>query len=346
MTIHHLPRQRGFTLVELMIAMALGLFLVGAALNVVFANRQAFQIAENQSRLQENARAAFELLAHDIRAAGGNPCGANRVTNNLTNSAALWWANWAAGPIRGFENSAAGDGAHGIVPVGAAMNNRLAGSDAIIVMSANAGETVVAAQHNSGAAPPSFRVTNNQHGFTQGSVILACDEMDAVIFEATNIQPVPANTTIEHAAGGIAPGNIQANLGKTYANGTFLSRLRASFWYVGSNGRGSNSLFRLGVDGQPAPRLDEVVEGVTNMQIQYIERNPATGLLTAGTWINANQIASWPFVLTSPRVEAVRIQLSLSSRDQVGIDPATGNPKTIDTELNETIYLRNREYNP
>ncbi|MBF1165045.1 MAG: hypothetical protein HXL68_08385, partial [Dechloromonas agitata] len=70
----------GFSLVELMIALALGLFLTGVAITIVINNRQTFRTAENQARMQENARAAFEMMARDLRGAGGNPCGANQYT--------------------------------------------------------------------------------------------------------------------------------------------------------------------------------------------------------------------------------------------------------------------------
>ena len=68
--------ERGFSLVELMIALALGLFLTGVAITIVINNRQTFRTAENQARMQENARAAFEMMARDLRGAGGNPCAA------------------------------------------------------------------------------------------------------------------------------------------------------------------------------------------------------------------------------------------------------------------------------
>ena len=88
-----IPGAKGFSLVELMIAMALGLFLTGVAVNIVITNRQAFRTTENLSRMQENARSAFELMARDIRSAGGNPCGTPMIVNVLNNPANLWWAN-------------------------------------------------------------------------------------------------------------------------------------------------------------------------------------------------------------------------------------------------------------
>jgi len=41
----------GFSLVELMIALALGLFLTGVAITIVINNRQTFRTAENQARM-------------------------------------------------------------------------------------------------------------------------------------------------------------------------------------------------------------------------------------------------------------------------------------------------------
>lgn len=342
MTIRYL-KHRGFSLVELMIAMALGLFLTGAALSVMLSNRQAFRTAENLARVQENARTAFELMARDIRASGGNACGANQVTNVLTNANLDWWANWTPGSLRGFENSQAGDLAQAIVPVG---NNRVAGSDAILLLSGNMNQVIVAATHNSAAVPPNFRVTTAQHGFGQGSILMACDSRSAAIFEVTNL---PVGTTIEHAAGGPAPGNVRSSLAPLppYAaykleNGAFLSRLHAAFWYVGNNGRGGNSLYRVSVDGTAVPQVDEVIEGVAaagTLQIEYLQRDLNT--LVLSNWINAAAVTNWinPAPSATPfRVEAVRITLALQSREAIGT-----NNQPIGTTLTETIQIRNRE---
>lgn len=341
--------HRGFSLIELMIAMTLGLFLTGAALSIMLSNRQAFVTSENLSLMQGNARTAFDFMTRDIRAAGGNPCGANLVTNVLANANAAWWANWTPGSLRGFENSQAGDAAQAIVPVGVAPGNRAAGTDAILLLSGNMNEGVVVSTHNAAAAPPNFRVTTAQHGLAQGNIVMVCDSRSAAIFEITNN---PAGTSIEHAAGGPAPGNSRANLNPPllsqypqlpnlyqFEAGALLTRLHGAFWYVGNNGRGNNSLYRVSVDGTSAPRVDEIIEGAQNLQVDYVQRNLAA--LTLSNWINANTVTNWinpappgiPF-----RVEAVRVTLTLQSRDPVGT-----NNLPITTTLAETTYLRNRE---
>lgn len=64
-------RQGGFSLIELMVALVLGLVLIGGVINIFVTNQQAFRTNENLARLQENARISFELTAREIRQAGG-----------------------------------------------------------------------------------------------------------------------------------------------------------------------------------------------------------------------------------------------------------------------------------
>ena len=66
--------QRGLTLVELMIAMLLGLFLLGGLLQIFISSKQTYRMQEGLSRLQENGRFAIDFMARDIRLAGYKGC--------------------------------------------------------------------------------------------------------------------------------------------------------------------------------------------------------------------------------------------------------------------------------
>jgi type IV pilus assembly protein PilW len=59
--------QKGFTLIELMIAITLGLILSAGMINLFVNSNQIYRVNENMSRLQENARFAMSFLARDIR---------------------------------------------------------------------------------------------------------------------------------------------------------------------------------------------------------------------------------------------------------------------------------------
>ena len=63
-------RIDGMTLIELMVAMALGSFLLLGAMTVFTQGQAAFRVNESTARLQEHARLALAFLEDDLRMAG------------------------------------------------------------------------------------------------------------------------------------------------------------------------------------------------------------------------------------------------------------------------------------
>ena len=63
-------QNNGMTLIELLVAMTLGSFLMIGAITVFTQGQSAFRVSDSISRLQENARLALALLESDIRMAG------------------------------------------------------------------------------------------------------------------------------------------------------------------------------------------------------------------------------------------------------------------------------------
>lgn len=72
----HSPQRRsgGFGLIELMIAMVLGLIVLGAAIAVFQSNTRSFRSNEGLNRVQEGARAGYEMMSRDLRSAGTSAC--------------------------------------------------------------------------------------------------------------------------------------------------------------------------------------------------------------------------------------------------------------------------------
>jgi len=69
------PRhQRGLSLIELMIAMVIGLFLMLGLVQVMSASRNAYQLSTGVARTQENSRFAVDFLQRDLRMAGHMGC--------------------------------------------------------------------------------------------------------------------------------------------------------------------------------------------------------------------------------------------------------------------------------
>lgn len=63
----------GFTLIELLIAMAVGLVLLGAMYGVFTVHNKTFSTQEQIAEMQQNARAAMDMMTREIRMAGYNP---------------------------------------------------------------------------------------------------------------------------------------------------------------------------------------------------------------------------------------------------------------------------------
>jgi type IV pilus assembly protein PilW len=61
--------QAGMTLIELMVALGIGAFLMIGAVTVFMQSRTSFRVTESVSRLQENGRFALDALEPDIRMA-------------------------------------------------------------------------------------------------------------------------------------------------------------------------------------------------------------------------------------------------------------------------------------
>lgn len=62
--------QRGVTLVEVMVASAIGLFILGGALYIYTQSRSSYRSGDALARLQESARFALDTMEPDIRLAG------------------------------------------------------------------------------------------------------------------------------------------------------------------------------------------------------------------------------------------------------------------------------------
>jgi type IV pilus assembly protein PilW len=65
-----LLRERGFTLIEVMIALLISMLLLVSFLQIYLSNSQTYRLIQNLARVQENGRFAIDFLAYNIRMAG------------------------------------------------------------------------------------------------------------------------------------------------------------------------------------------------------------------------------------------------------------------------------------
>ena len=82
---HTLQGQRGASLIELMVALLIGLFLLLGAVTVFNQSQSTYRASEGVARLQETARLAMDVVETDIRMA--NYWGMNNRADYVTNRA-------------------------------------------------------------------------------------------------------------------------------------------------------------------------------------------------------------------------------------------------------------------
>lgn len=84
----HKRYTSGFTLMELMIALALGLLIVAAGLAVFLSSQRSLGLQSGMSELQQNANFGMSLVTHDLRHTNLNTASSHRV-NNYNNGSGI-----------------------------------------------------------------------------------------------------------------------------------------------------------------------------------------------------------------------------------------------------------------
>jgi len=74
-------QSRGFSLVELLVAMVIGLVLLGGLVTLMVNSKKNYAQQDYSARLHENARFAMQFLSYDIRMAGYYGC-SNEIIND------------------------------------------------------------------------------------------------------------------------------------------------------------------------------------------------------------------------------------------------------------------------
>lgn len=323
----------GFSLIELMIALALGLIVVLAASAIFLSNKQSYRTNLALGQVQENSRIAFELLARDIRQAGLTGCGNfGRVANVLNNQSTDWWANFG-NAIRGYEGNEDDPG----VAEGSGTAQRVVGTDSLQLLGVTDSGLSVE-QHTANSAQ--FKLNEPSSDLQDGDIIVVCDPDHAVITQVTNYNN--SNVTLVHNTGTGSPGNCSkglgfptqcTTLGNSYEFGrnSQIAKLNAVDWFIGNNRQGGRSLYRVAVvngAGTLTPTAQEMVRNVTDLQLTYHIAGAdsfasATAVTAAGSWGTVN---------------AVRVTLRLQSTEQL----AGTDAQPIVRQVTFPVNLRNR----
>lgn len=277
-------RQRGLSLVELMVSMLVGLFLVGGILQLFIGTKQTYRFTQSLSRVQENGRFVHQLLARDLRMAGFSGCSSDLpVANVLNNPSAQWWTDFSNRKVEIIEG---GDTLSGIsncaAPDSCSAGERIPGTDAIIILRGGDFLYELDGSHNPKSAPLKLKTL---HKLKKGSIVMVCDNRQASILQLTNVNT--SNKTIVHNPGESTPGNCTKSLGLpvectatgtdyTYSEDSILVDFQPVAYYVGASSEdpSQRSLYRLQLtidesSSTAAMESREIVSDVFDLQLSY-----------------------------------------------------------------------------
>lgn len=358
-------RQQGLSLVEILVAMAIGLLLMAGVIQIFMSNKATFRMQEGLGRMQENARFALDYMTRDIRQAGYLGC-----TRNLEIRVGLQDPPAAFTPgvgIQGWEFIGTGHGDNydlNAIDLNTTNGNNegwqgwtTADGDAALDSTPEViiGSDILRVWHTAPTtglvtdiptATPTSLVLDNAVSIASGDFILLSDCVGADLLQ---VCAVNGNTLDLQNGAGCDVGNDPGQQLTTLATHAEVAPLVATTYFIGKQANDPQNppalfIAELQDDGTMANKR-ELVQGVESMQILYGEETGGAEL----TYRTAAQVANWNQVTT------VRIGLLMNTISQVDDQNRGGIYNVNGTNLNivvpdrrprkiftTTIHLRNR----
>ncbi len=316
-------KQSGFSLVEILMATALGIFLLAGITTAYISQKKTYGFNQGLARIQENGRIAMGQFNKDVRIAGYIGCGriAEVVLYNLLPDLDFN----AKTTVVGFHNGHS-TAHYTATYLSSLIHSAVPGTDLLIVQHADVN---------------GFAASNDQQikigdatGFKADDILLLSNCRQAHIFKVQEIHGQWVTPSPQFAA-------------KYELADSQISRLLTIVFYVADTGRTNQAghtiyaLYRRNLNDPPT-KQSEWIEGVENMQVQYGIFDPQT---TAVQYSSADGVPDWEKIIS------VKIALLLDSGEEVCDHPSAytfmGQTKTapdrrLRKEWDTVINLRNR----
>jgi len=294
---HHDNHSKGFTLVEIMVALVISSILMLGIIQVFTNSKRSNKVNEAVSRIQENARFAMESIITDFRKAGYVGCNPENLRNfvdtsgsgdgdlfNLDAGTGGWEytasnttpSTTAASPytipatftvtaaVTSWDNSDNND-------LPASLLNKVApGSDVIVLKWAQPVQGITGANSNNSTNNATVRTTAD-HGIPKGGLVILSNCVGGDIF--MNISTSPTQLT-RGTGSGFEPGNIipsDNEWTQLWQGDTQIMGVQSRAYYIGEGAGGGPSLWRISYNnGLSNPLVpEELVEGIENLQILF-----------------------------------------------------------------------------
>ncbi|WP_160155054.1 PilW family protein [Microbulbifer sp. ALW1] len=303
---HLITRQRGLSLVELMVGIVLSSLLLLGVLQVFQSNTSTSRTQTAFSRIQESGRFALDLLSKEVRSADYWGCAPDQdsIVNNLSSPS-------------GFFASLGADGVQGINDAGAGQKvgtmDVIEGSDILII-----GSTVDACAGAGRLLNSGNQVSANCPIATGDVVLIAnCRLGDVVSITGVTGDVGAGNRTFTHGA----------TLQEVYGSDAKILKPYQRTYFIAQSTAGDNSLFVRDENGN----TQELVPGIEDMQVTYGRDTSGDGVVDVWQGADSN-------LDNMAEVTSVKLQLLVTSENAAGVDSQT----VTELDGTETTYTDGR----
>lgn len=299
--------QQGFTLVELLVALFLGLFLTGAVIQSFLSTRATYETTQDINRVQENSRFSYHFLSRDLRETTSVGCLRNirdmtpvvNEFNNLRVKVGGWdydgtspgdaddlSGTYAVDTNRGQWsglNSAVGTDLPGNI-------NSIGGSDSLLIKKISHITGVTVATTTSGVAPNIGRSSVSINGYVPqvGEELIVGDCFTADKFVVNTVSTTGSTSEVTATGTQLFRQN--------WSDSSLVHSVSYVNYYIGLRmGADVPSLFRL--SSAPGAQAEELVDGVESLQILY--GLDGDGDNFASQYVSARDVGDWTDVVNT-----------------------------------------------
>lgn len=316
--------ETGFSLVEILVAMAVSVFLLAGIYATYIANKKTFAYQEGMARLQENIRMALYQLNHDIRMAGYIGCPNWRDINIHSGEDTLFSESTM---IVGWHNNRS----TASISLPSLIQQRAVVSSDILLIQEMEPDTTDITQVDKNQ----IKITGKTHFKENENIIIAnCHHVD--LTQINNIIYHKPYTFLTVTS------NLQnANYAQTAQAGKFLTL----YYYIGKTNRknsAGNFIYALYQQENGSTKPAEIVEGVENMHLYFgvlAADHSQLNYFTADTVSDWTQIYSVKVVLLFDSIESVSDRSQGYEFDHHYYPPID---RRLRKEIDITIALRER----
>lgn len=330
-----LHKQSGLSLVEILVAMVISLFLLGGIISVYIGNKSTYKFSDANSRIQENARFALDIITADARMSGFWGCTDLQADKN--NNGSLIEENSNIQNHLTFEADYEPElyDFIDLPPITATVNDGLNGSDSLTIRGAKPGQSVFIAD----LVEPGDTdiVVSAMEDLKANDIVLITNCYTGNIFRATAVDTSAGVTTISHAE------SLMNRKDKPYTpNNAAAFSLQTVTYSIEPSETDANrpALYR-----SVNNIKEELIEGAEQMQVLFGEDTDNDG--TPNQYLTSDNVADMY------QVTAIRIWLVLTSDEanvleksqayKINGESFNANDLRMRQVYSSTIALRNRE---